>query len=288
MAAKPKPKPKAPKKPKQAAGIASQLGKPFAPWTPTAAPPPGSYDPQLDSQLAAGARGLEDSTVDAERGSERASSDYTTGRGDLERQRGEGLSDLLRSRSRGTEDYQSSLEGLRRNYSRLGRRQAEQQRSAGVEGGAFAAARAKRAENQAIEQKPVDEGFKRFGEDSADSELRLNQGTDRALGQLGQGYQRGEEDRGYALARANREQEFFGADVGASKWFQAGQTGYTPPAKPVGADAEYGQGASAYRLVRLPDGRLVNQMASGAVVDRKTKKRVDVRDRKGNLRRGFA
>lgn len=278
MAAKKKPAKKAP------AAAKSTLGQPFTPYQPQTNPPPGTYDPVLDSQLAAGARGLEDFTTDTATATERANSDFATSQGDLQRQRGEGIADIMRTRAREGENYGTQIQGLDRNYSRLANTQAQQQRGAGTEGGAFAQALAKRTANRAIDQAPIDTAHARFGQDSAQQETRFGQGIDRAQGAGALSYQRGEQDRGFALARAGREQGFLGTDTAAAQWAQAKAAGYDAPTP---APGEHQSALGSYKLVRLADGRLVNQTAGGAVIDRKTGKRIDVRTASGKLRPGF-
>lgn len=261
-------------------------------------PPPGSYDPNLDAELAATQRGFVDTTSDVERAGGRASNDYAIGQGDIGRQRDQGLADLLRRRTRGAEDfaaqgqdlqrgygrsladlltsraragedYGRSVAGLQRSYSQLGDTQRQRaQQSGTARGGALAQALAKRTANQAWDRAPIDQGYQRFGADSAQrqgrlnedlqlgqgriktaqdrfnqdygaggwAEQRLNEGADQSLGRLGLQFQRGNEDRGVTLDRARRELGFFGQDVNANRFFQAVQSGnWNPKKKTTGA-----------------------------------------------------
>lgn len=271
-------KPGSPKKPASATKKPPKAGpgkpppkpSPWTPFTPAITPPPGSYDPSLDSQLAAGNRGLVDLGVDTDKANERTTTDWLTAQGRLEGARSRGLADLLRERTWTGQDFARRRDDLQRNYTQLGRRQAEQQRAAGTEGGAYAASRAKREENQGRDTAQIDQAQNRFNEDITTRKQRFTQGIDEQLGDLSSGYRRTGEDRGLGLARAQREQGFFGLDVDQAKWYQAKQTGYTPPSPPTGKDREYGKPGQMFKMVRLPSGQLVNYMQTGAVVDRKT------------------
>lgn len=195
--------------PQNRLGVPGKPGGPVPFLTPTD-PPGGTYDPALDAQERAATRGLGDLRQDTETGGERSLSDYLLARGELERQRAEGA-----------QDYGRTIAGIDRSYGQLARRQAEGQRASGNRGGALAAALARRQENQAIDRAPVDINYQ-----------RMNQGVDRRLGAMGVDYQRGTTDRTNTLARAERENAFFGQDVSAQRWYQAKGTGYVPPLGP--------------------------------------------------------
>lgn len=215
-------------------------------------PPPGTYDPAIDAQVGQAGRGLSDLLSDyvrdyGEPGTAlggRAGEDYATGKAAVQRgldwgnediatSSGRSLADLLRDRSRAGEDYGSSIEGLQRNYARLGSAQTQTARAAGVQrGGALAQALAKRQANEAIDRKPIDTGFARFGQDSAQAQGRLVEDTSRATSRLGQsaatdfraldtGLLRGTEDAASQLARAGRENTQFGLDANAARFYQA-------------------------------------------------------------------
>ena len=121
-----------------------------------ARPPAGSYDVDLDAQERAARRGYENTLEDTGLQRERGATDFGLGQQELERQRGdvtrehgESLSDLIRSRTQGQQDYQTSLQGIARNFQRLGNVQAQQGRKAGLRGGFAAQAQRKRAGQRA-------------------------------------------------------------------------------------------------------------------------------------------
>jgi hypothetical protein len=223
----------------------------FDPYQPPP-PPSGSYDPILDAQQAASQRGLGDVRQDTSLAGTRAAVDYGLGVEGLNRSYGRGMEDFTTSRDRGMQDYGQQLGRgeedytrnvglLQRSYQQLGRREAEGARSRHVISGGLALRAAQiRAENEAIDRQPLDTGISRLrqdvstgqtrlGEDYARGTGRLGQDRDLGVGQLALGYDRGVSDRRTALSRAEREGAQFGLDVGASKAYQAGQSGWAPP-----------------------------------------------------------
>lgn len=215
-------------------------------------PPPGTYDPAIDAQVGQTTRGLGDLLSDyvrdyGEPGTAlggRAGEDYGTGKAAVQRNLDQGsedisrsadrsLADLQRNRGRAGEDYNTNVEGLHRNYAQLGSAQTQTARAAGVQrGGALAQALTKRQVNEAIDRKPIDTGFQRFGEDSAQAESRLGEDRTRATSRLGlsaatdfkaldTGLLRGTEDAATNLARAGRENTAFGLDANAQRFYQA-------------------------------------------------------------------
>lgn len=198
-------------------------------------PPPGWYDPTLDAQERAANRGLGDFRADTSKGQERADSDYSLGQTRIGDSFGRSLADLMTSRSRTLADTATAQQGLDRRYTQLGSAQAQAGNAAGLFGGGFlqAAARA-RAGNKGIEQAGLDTAASRAAEDSRTSETRLGVDKTNSLADLGLGYARGNEDRTTALARATRENTFFGQDTGAQRSYEAAQAGYIPPGpKPI-------------------------------------------------------
>lgn len=92
---------------------------------------------------------------------------------------------------------------------------------------------------------------------------------------LGTDYQYGSDDRATAQGRAGRELGIFGQDVGAQRFFQATQAGFSPPGRgePGGQAAnEFGSGASARRLITRgntvyiygPNGKLIGTRRKAA------------------------
>jgi len=224
------------------------------------APPPGTYDPDLDAQQRASDRGLGDLIDDTGKAKERSATDlqlgldqigtgrkrntedYTTATGRTNVEFGRSLSDLLTTRTRGGEDYQTSLGNLSRQYQQLGDVQLQAANKAGaLEGsGAGIQAARKRAENQSIDKAPIDTAYQRFQADSTRDESRIgedktyalgglktsydrgNEDFDTQTGQLGLGYKRGNEDLDTQLTRGGREASMFTQDVAAARQFQYG------------------------------------------------------------------
>lgn len=195
---------------------------------------------------------------------------------DSDRQRSRSLSDLLLSRSRAGEDFASTIEGIGRGYKRQGQGQAQQSEAQGVaQGGTLKAALAARKENEGIDRAPVERGFQRFSADSQRTEGRVNEDTDlyqsrlrddsgladsrltedsdSQLGRLALALQYGEDDRQVGLGRAGRELGEFEADTGATRFYQAAQSGqYAIPRRgePGGPPSnEFSDARGAYRVV---------------------------------------
>lgn len=278
--------------------------KGFKPYVPPL-PPAGSYDPGLDSQYAAGQRGLQDVQYDAGVTGARTLSDYNLARGqaqqgydrgtqDLAAQRASSLrgfdwsgQDLAAARTRGTQDYQSNIALLQRSYQRLAGQQQQSANAAGVlRGGAALQAAAKRTANQASDRAPMDTTYQRFLADNQQAQDRLGAQRQDAtsafdltggrmgedlqsqLGQLGLGYTRQGQDTATQLARAQREQAALGIDTTAAKAAQAAGAGWAPPGRgePGGTPAnEFTDSRGAYRLVR--HGNTIERVRSGGLVD---------------------
>jgi hypothetical protein len=185
--------------------------------TGTPNPPPGSYDPALDSALGQAERGLRDITADIGEGGtqrvraendlatalaqlqqrrDRSTQDYQTGTGNIETGYQRSLSDLLQARQRGEQDYGSNISTLQRNFANLGIAQGEGQRKAGAMIGSGAAQQAarKRAANEAIERAPIDTAYQRFMADSNTTQGRLGEDKQRSLADLLTAYTRGDQD----------------------------------------------------------------------------------------------
>lgn len=217
-------------------------------------PPAGSYDPALDAQVQAAARGLGDLTQDVETQGLRAQNDYglqqsqigqqaTWNLEDLQRQGSRNLGDIERQQSSVNDDYGRNLALLTRRYGQLASSQQEQQNAAGVlRGGAALQAAAKRAENMALEKSGIDTGYQRQMQDLSRQHMRgfedqgiqagrIGAARDWDLGQAGLTFGRGQTDRGTQLMRAQRENQAFGLDVGAQRAFQAAGSGWAPPGR---------------------------------------------------------
>jgi hypothetical protein len=212
-------------------------------------------------------------------GTQRANTERSYGRSlaDLLTSRARGTEDFAQGRTRATQDRDTTFGNISRGYSRLGAQQGEQVAARGVaQGGTLAAALAARTQNEGLDRQPVQQGFDRFMADnsrdegrfltdSRQGEARLNEDETNALGQIDRnqsrflagyddpttglfakldtGYQRGVDDRAVDVARQGRELGFYNQDVGAARFFQAGQMGYVPPQRPsnefVGAHGPY-------------------------------------------------
>lgn len=185
--------------------------------TGTPNPPPGTYDPGLDSSLGQANRGLRDILADIGEGGtqrvraeddyavglggiqqrrDRNTEDYNTGKTDVETGYNRNLSDLLQARTRGTDDYGTNISTLQRNFANLGTAQGEAQRKAGAMAGSGAAMQAarKRTANEAIERAPIDTAYQRFMADSNTTQGRLGEDKTRSLSGLLTAYTRGDQD----------------------------------------------------------------------------------------------
>jgi hypothetical protein len=217
--------------------------------------PSGLYDPSLDYQQQAASRGVQDLSADTTLGNARLQDDYNLGLGQNteDTQYGQGqldtshtrtLADIAQARGRANEDYGLATAALTRRYGILGGQQGEAANAAGVgEGGALIQAQQKRTANQAIDQAPIDLGHNRTLADLATQEGRTNEDyatqtaresqlSGRAAGGLGLTYERGTQDANRTLARARRENTFYGQGIQQQKIFQATQAGWHPPAPP--------------------------------------------------------
>jgi hypothetical protein len=195
----------------------------FQPYNPV--PPTGSYDPAINSQVAAANRGYGDLTFDIERQRQRDTVDYGLAREDIFRAQGRGQQDLDIGLARGNEDlnqgltrgnqdfdtafgrgqedYNSGVSALNRQYTQLGRQQGEQANRYGVTSRGIALMQAqKRAENQAIDRQPLDTGWQRqqqdigtgrarLGEDTFNTRTRMYQDASLSSGRLGEDTQLG-------------------------------------------------------------------------------------------------
>lgn len=214
--------------------------------------PSGLYDPSLDYQQQAASRGVQDLSADTTLGNARLQDNYNLGlgqntedsgyqRGQLDTAHNRAYVDVGTGLTRAAQDYKTATEGLTRRYGILGGQQGEAANAAGVgEGGALVQAAMKRQANQALDQAPIDTGYQRTtqdlitqgqraNEDYGTQTGRLSQLAGRSSGQLGLTYQRGVQDSGTTLARAKRENTFYGQGIRQQKIFQATQAGWPGP-----------------------------------------------------------
>lgn len=198
---------------------AVESGQTFRAYQPPL-PPAGSYDPALDAQRAAAARGLLDLTQDVGTANLRGTVDYGLQRDDigrastrgvedlnsqqdgLERSFGRNMTDLGTARTRTGEDYTRNVQMLTRSYQQLGNRQGQQMRATGVAGGgaALQAAR-KRAENMALDKQPMDTNLDRFNADNTLAQQRLGQDRQVGLNAIGRSRGRLGEDTDLAYGK---------------------------------------------------------------------------------------
>lgn len=237
----------------------------FTPYT-AALPPEGTYDPTLDANYGAAARGYGDLLQDTERANTRAGNDLTLGLGAIDQSKGYSLADNLRTRERTNQDYGTATTALGKRYSDLGARQAESAQQAGaVGGGALADALLKRTANQGVDQAGLDTAKNRTLADLLTSDQRITQSAADRGGALTLDYNRGVEDRNQVtVPRAARELTQFGIDTTRQKGFQASTSGLWQA--PTRAANEFkSPGGTPYRVLKsskgnkymLPNGTIV-------------------------------
>lgn len=233
--------------------------KPFKPFVAPKQPPPGWYDPTLDANQRAANRGLRDFRQDTDIGQERADTDYTLGRQQINRGASRPLADIMRARTRTGEDVGVAQQAINRRYTDQRAGQMQAGNVAGVLGGGFIRAAARRrADNKQVDDSALQLSARRAGEDSQTAQSRTVEDRDLALANLGLGYTRGNEDRQRSLSRAQRENTFFGQDVGAQRAYEGAQAGYIPPRRPKN---EHSQGGLTWRTqrggYRMAGGRVI-------------------------------
>jgi hypothetical protein len=261
------------------------------PWKPYVAPvrpPGGTYDPTLDANLRGAQRGYGDTKADASLANSRGLQDalihIAAGRKARDEANSDDLtgfhrlqSDVGTARTHMWQDFATDKADRTRNYTQLGERQGEQASLQGVsQGGTLAASLAARAANQGREQQAQDTSFTR-GNEGLDQQLqrggedlfrtvgRRNTAQDVDEATTGTTLQRQVDDRGTTTARAGRELINFTQDTGASRFFQASQSGlWQAPQRPGN---EHGSGRGAYRVVTV-GGRRVKVNPAGRVIGR--------------------
>ena len=242
----------------------------FVPWQ-SASPPPGSYDPTIDANYAAAARGLGDLRQDVERENTRGANDLSLaigadGQSGIGQQKAWSLSDNMRSRTRSQEDHGTATANLGRQYGNLARSQGQQAQQAGaVGGGALADALLKRTANQGREQSGLDTSLARTLGSLGESDRRIIKSAEDRVGAATLGYDRGVEDRNQVqVPRAQREFTQFGIDSEQQRAFGASNAGlYRAPVRP--ANEFKSAGGTSYRVLKgkttrfmLPNGQIVS------------------------------
>lgn len=190
-----------------AAPAASPLSAQDLGWQPPPIPT-GAYNPIRDIELNAGKRGLDNTLEELLTKDTRGQSNLLLNEGDI----------ATRETQEG-QNHDQALAAIASSFKKLGVRQGEQARSAGVtRGGALLQSAAKRAANETKTREPVDQTYTR--QQAADQ-------TNRA--QLILNRQREAEDDANATARAEREQAQFGVDTQTLEGREASDNGYTSP-----------------------------------------------------------
>lgn len=238
----------------------------FTPYVAPTTPPPGTYDPSLDAQLAAAGRGFGDLQTQTGIDNQRAQDDFNLQSGHFQQQLQQSLADLSLGHTRNEDAYHQAITNLTRGYDRLGTSQLEGAAGSGMlRGGALEQSQQKRDANMAIDRQPLDTTEQQQTADYNTNVQRANQGYQFDVGNLGLGLSRGNEDRANQLGIAGRENAQFGTDVGAQRWFQATMMGYDPPQKPAGLQTD-AQGRQ-YKLVQTPRG-VRRLMSTGVLLSR--------------------
>jgi hypothetical protein len=234
-------------------------------------PPFMSYDPSIDAEIRANQRGIQDqmqdfatqkkidrqdyrqSLHDIHQTSHRSRQDIRTEANRGERGFGEKRTDIRQTRQRGNEDFQTRMTGLFREYGIKASNQAQVANTRGVgEGGALAAAAAKRATNQGIEQtalttakqrqdEDIATALQRLGKDEGEfardisrSKTRLGQDTQHDVKLTGRDFRRTRRSERRGLNRAKREYAASYLDLVQSSIYQARQMN-------PGAFSKYGE-----------------------------------------------
>jgi hypothetical protein len=211
---------------------AGQKKRGFQPFSTPTSPPPGFYDPALDAQLGNANRGLQYHLDDLTTAGERAGSQLGIDTESVNRNQARSLADLMTEATRAQQDHQAALDELGRRFTRLGQGQAQAASAAGLAGGALQAAAQARAQNQAIAQQPIDTAFQRTNENIGTQRQRVNEDAGLSLADLQRQFGYGAADRSTDETRSQIENTNFGQDIGAEKFFQAGQAGYVLPSAP--------------------------------------------------------
>lgn len=214
-------------------GAAPVSGVGFTPWQPQDRPPAGSYDPTLDANSRSSTRGLDQYLSDNAKAGSRAETQWQLDRADITRGRDRSLADLMTRETRGGEDYTRAVGGLDRRYQQLasGQSQAAAASGVGLGGALVAAARARRS-NYALDRQPIDTSWSRERQDIGTARDRTNENASLALSNADRQYGYGVVDRAEGAQRATDDNTFYQQDVGAQRWFQAGQAGVVPPSRP--------------------------------------------------------
>ena len=234
-------------------------------------PPLFSYDPAILAEIRSLERGYKDTRRDTRRGKKRAKQDFRTTRKDIRVEKKRGLQDFSTQLERGlqeigfkrqdtkqrfergTQDFDIQLANTIRGFDRQGQAQMQAGNAAGVLGGGYATAAARRrAENLAIARQPIDIGQQRLAEDTQTALGRLGIAGQQLRQDIGRGrrrlrqdtrhdirlgrreYKRTKQDYNTELQRALREKKIGVVDLTQSAIFDARQ-------RQPGAFTKYGR-----------------------------------------------
>lgn len=217
-----------------------------------------TYDPALDSNLAATQRGLQDTQQDFHHQKRIDKQDYKQTKKDLHQEKKRGMQDIRRDQSRGTIKYGQQREDLGRNAQRgeqdfnirlgnlltnYGIKATGQIQAANAQGvadaGTLQSAAAMNVANFTRDRAPLDlarsrqqtdiatslarvgTSEKQFGQDTARATTRLGQDTHRSGKLAHRDFLRERIDQRRNLSRAAREAEFANIDTHQEEIYQA-------------------------------------------------------------------
>jgi hypothetical protein len=179
-----------------------------------------TFDPSIEAERRAAARGLLDTRQDTRRQLHQGRQDYRTSRRDTLVQKRRGIKDIrtsrrqgmqdfatqltrglqdisfkrqdtIRSTQRGEEDFAVQLHNLVRNFNTLGGQQAQAANASGLYGdGTAQASAAQRAKNLTVARQPIDVGMQRLQQDQTTALSRLGTETGRLEEDVGRGAHR--------------------------------------------------------------------------------------------------
>jgi hypothetical protein len=155
-------------------------------------PPYLSFDPAIEAERRAAQRSLEDIAQDTRIGARRTRQDFRTTRGDIRtdfrrfrgdtrrgerrelQQLGYQRADVAKEGRRGQRDFNLRLSALTRHFTQLQGQHLQQANAYGsLDSGTMAASNAARAQNYAIERRPIDIGKARLRQDTLTSFQRI-------------------------------------------------------------------------------------------------------------------
>jgi hypothetical protein len=179
-----------------------------------------TFDPSIEAERRAAARGLLDTRQDTRRQLRQGRQDYRTSRRDIRVQKRRGIKDIrtgrrqgmqdfatqltrglediafkrqdtIRSAQRGQQDFAIQLHNLVRNFNTLGGQQAQAANASGLYGdGTAQAAAQQRSKNLAVARQPIDVGMQRLQQDETTQLSRLGTETGRLEEDVGRGAHR--------------------------------------------------------------------------------------------------